>query len=424
MTTQDATLEYIDFLRQRGSISHIVRASPEASLSTLALTQRCLASGIAFPVPLPDGSVGVNVPGEIPPALSALGVVIEAVGGDPVEVGEGAEESVEETVSDAAAEAPAPPDPGPAASDVPGEECGREPVEDPDDAAPAGPDAPGEDAPFMAEEDVTAPDMIDMPPDAATLAEDPEITELTGMAADDAPADDLVFDDAPRDFPAPDDMAEDPVPGEEAPPVGDAVSQGEDTAAAPPVDMGAGTPLAPDATPDWAQSHLDILSDLSVRIDTLTSEQAGLAERLSALSEKIEEVATRPVPRPDATEFNLGMARVTVAVAQALRRLDQALDTLGAEPGRPDLGAALATGLSGIADAVRAVQGTGPAPDPAQQNDLTLIASMQETLSHQLATLIEAQQSAKLPAMEEFLLDLRHATADLLAEQERRARAG
>ena len=49
---------------------------------------------------------------------------------------------------------------------------------------------------------------------------------------------------------------------------------------------------------------------------------------------------------------------------------------------------------------------------------------MQETISHQLAKLIEVHQAAKPPAMEEFLQDLRHATAELLAEQARLSRAG
>ena len=49
---------------------------------------------------------------------------------------------------------------------------------------------------------------------------------------------------------------------------------------------------------------------------------------------------------------------------------------------------------------------------------------MQQALSRQLAEVRAAQQATRPPAMEEFLLDLRHATAELLAEQARVAGTG
>ena len=76
MSAENATAEYLDFLLARGAATHVVSAPAGATLSTLALTQRCLASGVDFPVPLPDGTVAIKLDGAVPLALSALDLSI------------------------------------------------------------------------------------------------------------------------------------------------------------------------------------------------------------------------------------------------------------------------------------------------------------------------------------------------------------
>lgn len=367
MTAQDATSEYIDFLRSRGCITHVVAAPPGTALSTLALTQRCLASGIAFPVPLPDGTVGVNIAGDIPPALAALDLVIEGVAG--MAGAADAETGDPANVEDAPERPADGPDLGGTTKDVP---------------SPVGLSEAGEDA---------VPDAIDAgaTPEPGASAEpaaanpDSDVAEAdAGETGEPAPGAPVPEDDRRRDIAA-------------AAPAGDRM-----------------------------QELFDVLSDLEVRIDSLATEQSGLAGRFDGFSETLREVASRPAPRPDASEFNRGMARMTAAFAQAIRRLEDALEghlaTAGVQGGA-GVSDALSAGLAGIAEALRASSGL-PGDRPATgQPELAVIASMQETMSHQLAKLIEQTHGAQPPVMAEFLLDLRHATAELLAEQARLAQA-
>lgn len=79
MQTTQATADYIRFLSSHDGITHIVSSTSDANSSTLALTQKCLASGVDFPVPLPDGTVGINVPDGVPEKLLSFAVVVDAI---------------------------------------------------------------------------------------------------------------------------------------------------------------------------------------------------------------------------------------------------------------------------------------------------------------------------------------------------------
>ena len=72
MSVDDETAAYVEFLRGRGRITHIVSNAVDAEVSTMALVQRCLASGVDVPVPLPDGTVGIHLPDGLPAALKSL----------------------------------------------------------------------------------------------------------------------------------------------------------------------------------------------------------------------------------------------------------------------------------------------------------------------------------------------------------------
>ena len=421
MTAQNATSEYIEFLCQRGSISHVVSSPPGASISTLALTQRCLASGIEFPVPLPDGTVGINIEGDVPAALAALDLVIEAVPGagqveprDEVEAadGEASEISPEEgdfTEADVDA--------------IPEEALlqGHSAVDEEDEVASA------ESETELASDDAISADSEVEPADGTQGSESDGVpmfmrsgSQASSMAASDGPgggeslgectAEESDAAGISPEIPAQEDPVEESVSAE-----ADAVDEA----------FMVMPESEPDAEPEAGPPASDVadrLIALEAAVASLSEGQVQLSSRFDAFDASLEDMVSKPVPRPDAVEFNRGMARMTAAFAHLMRRVDILLDAMP-EPGATggeNVAEPLATGLSAIAEAVRA---SASAQNPAA-SELTLIASMQETLSHQLAKLIEASQSRQPPEMEEFLLDLRHATAELLAEQSRLAQTG
>ena len=167
---------------------------------------------------------------------------------------------------------------------------------------------------------------------------------------------------------------------------------------------------------------VSMLNELEGRFSGLEAGQSGLVARIDSFGQTLDAVAARQPPRPDVSDFNRGIARVTTALNHTLRRVEDSLGEIssGSSKNGADVAGSLSTGLSALAEAVRATQGghSGTA------SELAMISSMQETLSHQLAKLLEASQAQRVPVMEEFLLDVRHATAELLAEQARVSKAG
>lgn len=406
MTSQNPTADYVEFLKERGSISHIVSAPEGATLSTLALTQRCLASGISFPVPLPDGSVAINVSGDVPASLSALDLVIEDVtAGFDAEPDDDHPEDVEPRSFELAPEVePDEPSGTLEAMDGAPEEGGSAsaaPTEIPGDDEP--PDAEVGDQPFEAEEPEGDAHPIqtleDGDAESETAEPEADLEEIAEPQHD-------AFVEGMTEV-----SAADPVASEDP----------SEAVEVPADQSGFGTPPAPGASPDV----LDALSDLVVRIDGLATEQSQIVRSIAEIRSTVEEALSRPLPRPDVSEFNRGLAKMTAAFAHAVQRMEAAADALGAAKatdGGSEVATALSAGLSALSEAVR-LGAAARAGRDVHGADLAVIASMQETLSHQLSKLIESGVANGPPAMEELLMDLRHATAELVAEQTRRASA-
>ena len=434
MSGQDATAEYLDFLRARNAVTHIVAAPAGVTLSTLALTQRCLASGVEFPVPLPDGRVAINLAGEVPLALAALDLSIVSAGSD------GAEDRLEEEADmtfaseDAAALDAALPDTA---------------AHDDDFVEPAADEFDEEDGTFadLSEED--APTEMPVAADEADLIEDDAPAMEEDADADDAfvDADNLADGSAPQDsVPVEETVADSPlylvaeqddlstsdadiaetpswedVPTEDA--AEDETSMTYAANAADTVDdteSGEDMPVPSDARDRIARIEA-MLTRLEDRFASIENGQAGLTAKVETFSGALEDAMSRPVPRPDVSAFNRGMSRMMTALSQTIRRIEDVLEHMLQDGGggANDVATSLATGLSALADAVRATQ-TGQSTTAA---DLEVITGMQKTLSLQLAKLLEASQAQRAPMMEELLMDIRHATAELVAEQARVARA-
>jgi hypothetical protein len=163
---------------------------------------------------------------------------------------------------------------------------------------------------------------------------------------------------------------------------------------------------------------LSVLSELEDRLEAIEVGQTSMEKRFDAFSDALHSVACRPVPRPDVVEFNRGLARLTTALAQTLRRMEEAVEANAHQSvqGESDL----ARGLATLAEAVKALHEC----QGGTVSELAVISSMQETQSHQLAKLLESSHTLRASAMDEFLLDVRHATAELIAEQMRALRVG
>ena len=454
MSGQDATSDYLEFLQRHGRISHVVSAPPEHAISTLALTQRCLASGIDFPVPLPDGRVAIKVEGEVPRALAALDLVIERLedaaaseraisdldwSGEDAFFGASPREEPQERKLQENADIDAVPTaatgPTDVAADVNAWDASDLDEVDssfaektsgalPHDAEPAPADSDNvqdtaADEPFDGGDD----DSADVPP--MFMRAFGRSAEAEALRADDLAEVTEAEDDLAGDLPAAADMTDaQAVPDEEAPSSGDAAGLDDQmTDDAPHKTSAAAAEPAPEQL-DRILVQLDALQRLS---DSGAEATARLTETVEALSRSVGALASRPVPRPDTSDFNRGMARMTAALAQTMRRLDMVIERAAPDEDGIDgagIAEALAGGFASLAEAIRAANAGGAVRADHGQPDLSVIASMQETMGHQLAKLIEAQASPKPPELEEFLLDLRHATAELLAEQARLAKAG
>ena len=427
MSRQDLAEDYIRFLINKGSISHIVKAPPSSSISTLALTQRCLASGIEFPVPMPDGSVAINISGDVPKALAALDLVIEPVHPNDLDEGDfdrtpGEFEDVvaergtdtedskdDENVDDGDIIQDVNQGENPSAermlgdthepSDLPGMGAFEE---IPGEATDEGEDGP---AVFVRSGEQ---DSVDEGEDVSS-----EITDSVEDIPDDAEADTLGVDAAESEQCFEEAVIESAQPIEDAP--SDMPAFQSDDVSDDDVSSQA------EAINEGVERILSKLSAFEARFAALEDGQSGVVGLIDSFGETLDEVASRKIPRPDTSEFNRGVARISTALTQTLRRTDDALNQLATGPkeGGSEVAASLSRGLSALADAVRATQDPRTSASP----ELAMISSMQETLSHQLAKLLEADHSNGVPAVEEFLLDVRHATAELLAEQARAAKA-
>lgn len=380
MPRQDATTDYIEFLSKRGGITHVITAPPDAGQTTLSLTQVCLDCGIPFPVPLPDGSVAINVMGELPDTLTALDVAIRKV---PAGTGD----------RDGASALIAPPvEPEPEQEDIANEAAGGGGLGGTDDTPDIQPDT-DRDADDLA---VNGADSGFAPaPDSQQSAPEKQIEVL--------------------DEPIVGESLIDPDPSE------------RETDGERPERVGQNDHVHPKtapANPDRMQELLDVLTDIEVRIDALAQEQTQLAARFDQFAAILDQMASKPVPRPDATEFNRSMARMTAAFAQAMRRIDDLFETLVAERGTQSdagIGHSVSIGMAALVDALKGVQMTGSGAGAQALDD---VLQMQGALSDQLAALLEIHKAASPPSIEEILLDLRHATAELVAGQTRMAETG
>lgn len=411
MTSENATAEYIEFLFHRGCISHVVSASPNAPISTLALTQRCLASGIPFPVPLPDGSVGVKVENGIPTALAALDLVIEEV---PIGHNEAASEEI----------APmqlSPDDPGDnlAAVHDTTQNMAEAPEATEQHLEPADPDLDTTHSQGNPSEDYA--DDLHSAAQSDDTFEDPELTEPTMFVRSGArtvveAVEPTVEQTGLTSHETDTSVCEDVDTG-----FADEAIGGIAETEAVEVDGAPGEVVADIGEADNDQV-VELLAGIEERVANIVAQQSAIAEQIAAFSVALKDIASRPVPRPDTSEFNRGMAKMTAAFAHTLRRIEYNGEVMQAaqDKGGADIAACLADGFGSLAEAIR----VGSPASVGASTELTMIATMQETLSHQLATLIEAQPMHQPPALEEFLLDLRHATAELLAEQTRVLQAG
>ena len=399
MDAATATSDFIEFLLARGCITHVLSAPEGSTLSTLALTQRCLASGIEFPVPLPDGSVAIQVDGDVPVSLSVLDLAIR---------------DVSET----------------RAVDAPVGSDGTEAGVSTEVYADLG------DAPEPVSSDMTAEPLFDDAPLAEPILNEAPMVKPDIEVSEDTPAEDDA-DEVPM-F-----MRSSPEPGMESDTDSECVElsnppeEGEwaevdealpaDAPEEVPVEISAieGTDMPSDVSPDMVATDtgeslvrvLASLGDIEDRVSAICAAQSDMSAQIASIAGALEAVSDRPAPRPDTSEFNRGMARLIAVFSQVIRRLDSLGDQVAtnAKANQPDAAALLRDAFSSLADGL----GAPSTATAGSQSDLAMIASMQETLSHQLAKLIELNQASNPPQMEEFLLDLRHATAELLAEQTR-----
>ncbi|MEO0692209.1 MAG: hypothetical protein AAFY90_04960, partial [Pseudomonadota bacterium] len=167
----------------------------------------------------------------------------------------------------------------------------------------------------------------------------------------------------------------------------------------------------------------EAINAMAAKIEELTEAIAGQEREITDLGAQLAALADRPVPRPDMSEANGHMARFATAFARALERLEAAsarLETLQDPQQDTAIVEALEAMGAKVSDVVEdAAGGAGQAISP----DLGRMIALQEVLVRQTATILDARPVGHDFAMSEFLTDLRHTIAELIAEQKRTALA-
>lgn len=355
MLPEDGTHEYIQFLRRRGSITHIVSGQPGGKISTLALTQRCLANGISCPVPLPDGTVGINAPEGVPAALA------------------GPEVSVEPLASTVEPELQEPTKPSLPLARLQAIDAKLGKLET----------ALSEDKQVPKSDTNTSPQEVDVPPPSSSLIEENahleepvvedtvEETDLVDPAASpvaDAEIDhDLVHsEDGIQEAPMPEDASLE--------------SNGR-----------AETPIFTEQKTEerLSEQFTKMCEDISKLNNSISEVQSAMESRLDTIESAISQGAQKPLPRPDTSQFNSSIAKMMTAFAAGLRRLETVADNIERQP--PEM-----------------TEEQGRSDDP-----LRTLAALQKTMALQVASLLEGHQASKTPEIKELLADVRLAIAEL-----------
>lgn len=538
MSVEEETAAYVEFLLGLGRISHIVTAASGAEVSTMALVQRCLASGAEMPVPLPDGTVAVHLPDGVPAALESLKVSVtelaereEAQDAAPEEPGQGSMERLDaidaalrdiEASMTSSEETPAaemaPPElidedvdlPNPeheaeidepmSAENAPSEsadfaeegpplEDTSEPVEELD-SSPTVDDVSEpvleDDANVVVAQDNTDDPEADAAEEVADIQEEAESEAVAPIAFDEVAEDTeevIVSEDDAAVVPAEEEtldgsdsalgptqvepseteenhseesVAEDPleIPSEPVAPGEEPSDQAEQAEEAEPIadSLVQPTEVTPtdeepaDAAPSIEEATLELtpeqivsdeggsgavtetpthLSDaegyavIADKLDALSDAIAEQSRRLDNIAEKQEALASRPIPRLDTSEINRWFARFTTAFSQALARLERVIEENG-------LGSEVTTAPSGL-DEIKAnlstvvtllTEARSEGSDGAQ---IAKVIELQEVTMRQVSALMEVGLMGSEPVLSEFLTDLRHTIAELIADQKRLA---
>lgn len=465
MPDPDETQEQIRLLKSQGRVTHIVAPAGDLELSSSALVRRCISAELDHPVALPDGTVAVFAPDGLPPTLEALQVTVLAVAqvsgeaasrrssdADRLVAIDSALRDLEARISGdlsfvrSRAEWAAKPAP-PAGEDAP--PAPRDVDSALADAAPKSTDL-AEDSPFSEAEDTTDPlvlHQISTPENTTLLTVEP--TEEDCDHAPDAPdAPDAPGEEGQDVLDPPNEMAPD---GDTADPLGtnamapdEHIEEGQldpvpDT---PDPDLSAAltflpagepaqemvAPERPDAiaptTPDLGPERDDANSAAWVdaeKLDSLMSVVERQGQALEAVVARLETLADQPAPRPDMAQANRYFARFATAFAKAVARLEAASDRLEALPDR-DSGSALGEGIAAVREElshlVSALAHRSASDDAA---DIAQLIALQEVVVRQMAAVLDAQSSGQEPPLSEFLTDLRHTIAEIIAEQKRAA---
>lgn len=458
MSATDETQEHIRLLKSQGRITHIVSSTGDVPSSGTALVQRCLSAGLDNPVPLPDGTVAVYAPDGPPSTLEALQMTVMAIApastggsgnrasdadrlvaidsalrelegrinGDlrfvragPAPYAEAEDEITEadSSTTEAVDLAVADENVGDATSgELSDTAASLEVVTDPLILHPSG---------DLVEEDADASG----PSDAIVVTEEKDLGEQSGSIeppiieerADSSESSDPFGSSDPGTTA---DANTDPLSSEEAAtelPFLPSSQATEPSDEAPT--LSAECAAEEVAQPLTGHDADEAVNAMAAQIEELTKAIAGQEREITALGAQLAALADRPVPRPDMSEANGHMARFATAFARALERLEAAsarLETLQ----DPQQDTAIVEALEALGARVSVVaedvaEGSGQAISP----DLDRMIALQEVLVRQTATILDARPVGHDLAMSEFLTDLRHTIAELIAEQKRTALA-
>ncbi|MEL6644558.1 MAG: hypothetical protein AAFQ79_11520 [Pseudomonadota bacterium] len=440
---QDSAQDHIELLLSQNRITHIITGSGERPLSGAALIQRCLSAGLENPVPLPDGTVAVHMPQGLPDTLAALNLSARALhpDGEPAAAPPHVSDRERLAAIDAAIQELEARIGRDLAAVTGHRNPPVEPAAEPVDEAPGNEGEPALEAGARDSEPMGDPLLLTAenmgpaphPEEPVEDAADNEdgIFELSFLPDGSEPA--AGESGSAADGSGVDSLESEPVLGECEPDEADPTDSGAEMDASDATSVGvdhAGAALqgsevfAPTEAGLGAPGRDDAVTQLSERLVALETVMSDQREAFAAMSAAVHEVADRPLPRPDMSEANRAFARFTTAFAHALGRLErvsdglqsmsEAAETDGVAGGMDGLGA----GLSDLAAAIARAS-----ERPAQGPDVAHLVSLQTVMIRQLAAILDAQRPKANDAVEEFLADLRHNVAEIVAEETQSARA-
>lgn len=406
MTNDLYAEDQIRLLLRYGRVTHIVTTSPDSPLSPLGLVQRCLSANIEHAVPLGEGSAAIYAPNGVPRSLGVFDIRAEEI--DLAKYADCAQTPVTEH---------------PAAGEASDEAEG---------ATPESPNFDNDDTSLNTERDDTlsteerelsnpAPDLsenwdeqarshqMEQPgADASAIecSKQETVSETTLASNGDASStEDLHYTGKVQS----DEPATDPVSSGSEPSNENAPSSAERGPEIDPLKLAKEIAEAMsqlDGERDRCGTAHQVQDDPGSGVSEILAASETIGKRLSTLEARIEDLATKPFPRPDTSGLNALMSRFAAGLSVALRRLEDAVDTLESghartsqSPTEPD-------------DDTRAQQ-----PEDTILRELGELASLQHMTLQQVATLIDATGSGSSVAQEAFLNDLRHAIAEIIAEQ-------